>query len=54
MEAPHSLDLHWKGPFVWPGVGLQALPNLLDDADIAMSCGIYLKTVEHAMRILDL
>jgi hypothetical protein len=48
MDAPRSLDLHWQGPFVWPGVGSKAFADLLDDTDIAMRCGVYLWTVEHA------
>ena len=52
MEAPCLLDLHWQGPFVWPIVGSKAFPDLLDDADIAIRCGIYLWTVEHTCGYL--
>ena len=48
MEAQGSFDLHWHGPFVWPGVESEDLPDLLDNADLAERCGIYLWTVDHA------
>jgi hypothetical protein len=52
MESSYSLELHWQGPFAWPGVMLKGLPNLLDDRQVALHCGIYLWTVEHAYGYL--
>ena len=52
MRVPGSLELYWQGPFVWPGVRSKDFPDLLDHADIAMRCGIYLWTVEHACGYL--
>ena len=47
-KDPYSLELHWQGPFVWPGIGLKDLPDLLDDEQVSAYCGVYLWTVEHA------
>lgn len=52
MEESYSLELHWQGPFVWPGIGLKDLPDLLDDEQIAACCGVYLWTIEYASGYL--
>lgn len=47
-EGSYSLGLHWQGPFVWPGIWLKDLPDLLDDERIVTCDSVYLWTVEHA------
>lgn len=47
MLESYPLQLHWQGPFTWPGTELANLPDLLNDEHIATCLGIYLWTVEH-------
>lgn len=47
MEILDSYDLHWSGPFKWPGVTSEDLPDFLSEQEIAKCCGVYLWTVEH-------
>jgi hypothetical protein len=46
-KDPYSLELHWQGPFAWPGIELKDLPDLLDDEQVSARCGVYLWAVEH-------
>lgn len=42
-----DIVLRWEGPFRWPGRDFQGEGKSLNDATVALNCGVYLWTVEH-------
>lgn len=47
VSEQNKIELKWEGPFQWPGLSFASSLTSLDKADVAISCGIYLWTVEY-------